>query len=159
MLRPKKKISRKEIKQDTLVTWYAQVTAFYENNKRVIGIAVTAVVVVVIAGLVYSKNRSDNNERALAQLSQVDALYNQGQYQAAIDGVPERNIPGLKSIVDNFGNSRGENLPGLFSPVPTTRWENTTRRSHNLRISVHLTRCWQHRAMLASPSASKRKRT
>jgi len=110
MLRPKKKISRKEIKQDTLVTWYAQVTAFYENNKRVIGIAVTAVVVVVIAGLVYSKNRSDNNERALAQLSQVDALYNQGQYQAAIDGVPERNIPGLKSIVDNFGNSRGGEL-------------------------------------------------
>jgi TolA-binding protein len=56
------------------------------------------------------KNRADNNERAMAEIGQVRELFDQGQYQAAIDGVPERNIPGLKSIVDNYGNSKGGDL-------------------------------------------------
>lgn len=110
MLRPKKKISKKEIKQDTLVTWYAEATSFYEKQKRAIGIIATAIIVVVIAGLVYAKNRADNNERAMAEIGQVRELFDQGQYQAAIDGVPERSIPGLKSIVDNYGNSKGGDL-------------------------------------------------
>jgi tetratricopeptide (TPR) repeat protein len=110
MLRPKKKISKKEIKQDALVTTYARVTAFYEENKRVIGIAATVTALAVIAILVILKNRSDANESAMLQLGQVQELFASGQYQAAIDGVPERNVPGLKAIVDNYGNSRGGEL-------------------------------------------------
>jgi tetratricopeptide (TPR) repeat protein len=110
MLRPKKKILKKEMKQDALVTTYARVTAFYEENKRTVGIATTVVAVVVIAVLVMLKNRADANESASLQLGQVQELYASGQYQAAIDGVPERNVPGLKAIVDNYGSSRGGEL-------------------------------------------------
>jgi tetratricopeptide (TPR) repeat protein len=110
MLRPKKKISKREMKQDALVTTYAKVTAFYEENKRMIGIVTTVVAVVVIAVLVVLKNRADANENAMLQLGQVEDIYASGQYQAAIDGVPERNVPGLKAIVDNFGSSRGGEL-------------------------------------------------
>jgi tetratricopeptide (TPR) repeat protein len=110
MLRPKKKISKKEIKQDALVTTYARVTAYYEENKRTIGIATTVIALAVIAILVMLKNRSDANESAMLQLGQVQELFAGGQYQAAIDGVPERNVPGLKAIVDNYGSSRGGEL-------------------------------------------------
>jgi len=110
MLRPKKKISKKEIKQDALVTTYARVTAFYEENKRPIGIATTVIAVAVIAVLVVLKNRADANQSAMLQLGQVQEVFASGQYQAAIDGVPERNVPGLKAIVENFGNSRGGEL-------------------------------------------------
>jgi tetratricopeptide (TPR) repeat protein len=114
MLRPTKKISKKEIKQDKLVTTYVQITNFYETYKKQISIGIVAVVVVVIAGVVYFKNRADNHERAMAQLSAVQPLFDSGQFQSAIDGVPERNIAGLKSIVENYGASAGGDLARFY---------------------------------------------
>ena len=110
MLRPKKKISKREMKQDALVTSYARATAYYEEHKRPIGIIATVVAIAIIALLVIVKNRSDANKSAMLQLGQVQEVFATGQYQAAIDGVPGRNIPGLKAIVENFGSSRGGEL-------------------------------------------------
>jgi TolA-binding protein len=110
MLRPKKKISKKEMKQDALVTTYARVTSYYEEHKRPIGIITTVVAVAIIVLLVILKNRADANQSAMLQIGQVQEIFATGQYQAAVDGVPERNIPGLKAIVDNYGNSRGGEL-------------------------------------------------
>jgi tetratricopeptide (TPR) repeat protein len=114
MLRPKKKISKKELKQDALVTTYAEVTSFYEKNKRSISMGITALVVVVIAAVVYIKNRSENNEKALTQLGSVYQFFDNGQYQSAIDGVPERNIAGLRSIVENYGNSNAGDIAKFY---------------------------------------------
>ncbi len=110
MLRPKKKISKREMKKDALVTTYARVMSFYDQNRRTIGIATTVVIVAAIAILVIVKNRADANDSAMLQLGQIEEIFASGQYQAAVDGVPERNLPGLRSIVDNFGNSRGGEL-------------------------------------------------
>jgi tetratricopeptide (TPR) repeat protein len=114
MLRPKKKLSKRELKQDALVSTYVKATTFYETNKRTISIGVTALVIAVFAAVLYLKNRADNNEKALTQLGSVFQLYDEGQYQTAIDGVPERNIQGLKAIVENFGNSRGGELAEFY---------------------------------------------
>jgi tetratricopeptide (TPR) repeat protein len=114
MLRPKKKISKKELKEDALITKYVQVTTFYEKHKKNISIGITALVVLVIASLVYINNRTANNEQALADLGKVYTYYDNGQYQLAIDGVPERNIPGLKTIVDNYGGTPSGNLAKFY---------------------------------------------
>jgi tetratricopeptide (TPR) repeat protein len=114
MLRPKKKISKRELKEDTLVKWYAEATGFYEKHKRNIHIVITAVVVVVLALVVYLKNRSDNNEMAMAQLGKVTPLFDAGSYQPAVDGVAERNIPGLRSIVDNYGGTPSGELARFY---------------------------------------------
>jgi tetratricopeptide (TPR) repeat protein len=114
MLKPKKKITKKELKKDTLVTSYATVTSFYEENKRNISIGITAAVALIIIGVIFFKNRADNNERAMAQLAQVQQFYDSGQYQVAIDGAPERNIPGLKSIVDNYGGTKSGDLARFY---------------------------------------------
>ncbi|HUI63730.1 MAG TPA: tetratricopeptide repeat protein [Bacteroidota bacterium] len=105
MLRPKKKISKRELKQDTLVTSYIKVTSFYEAHKRNISITVTALALAILCVVIYFKNRADNNEKAIAALGGIFEVYDAGQYQTAVDGVPERNIKGLRSIVDDFGNS------------------------------------------------------
>lgn len=114
MLRPKKKISKRELKQDTLVTTYVKATTFYGNNKKNISIGITALVVIVFAVVVYFKNRADNNEKAVTQLGSIFQTYDAGQFQVAIDGIPERNIPGLKAIVDNYGNSQTGELARLY---------------------------------------------
>lgn len=114
MLRPKKRISKRELKQDALVTSYVKATTFYETHKKNISIAVTALVVVVFATVIYFKNRADNNEKAITQLGGIYQAYDGGQYQAAIDGVPERNIPGLKSIVENYGSSHAGDIARFY---------------------------------------------
>ena len=71
MLRPKKKISRRDLKEDALVSTYVKLTSFYETNKRAISIGVTAVVVAVFAVVIFMKNRSDNNEKAITALGAI----------------------------------------------------------------------------------------
>lgn len=114
MLRPKKKITRKELKEDALVTSYAKVTKFYGTHKRQISIGITAVVVVVIAAIIYTKNRTENNEVAFSQLGGIYSYFDNGQYQAAIDGVPEKNLTGLKSIVEEYGSTAGGNAARFY---------------------------------------------
>ncbi|HUI10470.1 MAG TPA: tetratricopeptide repeat protein [Bacteroidota bacterium] len=114
MLRPKKKISRKELKEDTLITWYVKARTLYDANKRTVSIALTVIVVAVGALLMYLKNRADNNENAITALGAIFETYDAGQYQTAIDGIPERNIKGLRSIVDNYGNSPTGDLARLY---------------------------------------------
>jgi TolA-binding protein len=114
MLRPKKKISRRELKEDALVATYVKLTSFYEENKRMISIAVTAVVIAVFAVVIYVKNRADNNEKAITALGSIFETYDAGQFQAAVDGIPEKNIMGLKAIVDNYGNSAAGDLARFY---------------------------------------------
>jgi TolA-binding protein len=114
MLRPKKKISKRELKEDALVSTYVKMTTFYETNKRNISIGLTVVVLAALAVVVILKNRSDNNEKAITALGAIFETYDAGQYQTAIDGIPEKNIQGLKSIVDNYGNSASGDLARFY---------------------------------------------
>ncbi|HEX9005746.1 MAG TPA: tetratricopeptide repeat protein [Bacteroidota bacterium] len=114
MLTPKKKISKKELKEDALVSTYVKATTFYEEHKRIISIGVTAFAVIVIALIVYGKNRADNNTNASTALGNVYQLFDNGQYQLAVDGVPERGIKGLKAIVDDYGNSKAGEIARFY---------------------------------------------
>jgi tetratricopeptide (TPR) repeat protein len=119
MLKPKKKITKKEIKQDGLINAYAQVTSYYYENKKYISYALTAIVVIAIATYVYINNRRANNEKAASEIAKVYAIYdgaasNNAQYKTAIDGIPERGIMGLKNIVDNYGGTESGELARFY---------------------------------------------
>lgn len=114
MLRPKKKISKREMKEDALVTTYFKATTFYETHKKNISMGLVAVLVIVAGTFFYVKNKNADNERAMTDLGRVYQMYDNGQYQIAIDGVPERNIPGLKAIVENYGGTEGGNMARFY---------------------------------------------
>jgi tetratricopeptide (TPR) repeat protein len=114
MLRPKKKISKRDLKEDALVSTYVKLTSFYETNKRAISIGLTALVVAVFAVVIFLKNRSDNNEKAITALGAIFETYDAGQFQKSVDGIPEKNIQGLKSIVDNYGGSATGDLARFY---------------------------------------------
>jgi tetratricopeptide (TPR) repeat protein len=114
MLRPKKKISKRDLKEDALVSTYVRLTSFYEQNKRVISIGITAVVVAVFALVIYMKNRSENNEKAITALGAIFESYDAGQFQRSVDGIPEKNIQGLRSIVDNYGGSAAGEIARFY---------------------------------------------
>jgi tetratricopeptide (TPR) repeat protein len=105
MLRAQKKLSKRELKEDPLITTYAKTVAFYEKHKKHISTSLLVIGLLALAVVFYTNNRKQNNERASLQLAQVYQLFDNGQYEAAINGVPERNIVGLKDIVANYGSA------------------------------------------------------
>ena len=105
MLAKKKKLSKKQIKEDKLVTSYYQAQKFYEDNQSRIFIVVAVVAVIVVAVFWYNSKVSQQNTTATTELARVIPIYDQGSYLEAIDGRPGTNILGLKKIVDEYGGS------------------------------------------------------
>ena len=119
MLKPKKKIVKKELKQDTLMTTVALTEGFYHDNKKYVHYGLTALVVIVIAVVIFVNNRRSNNEKAGVELGRVTALLDAApsdpaRLKAAVDGVPEQGIMGLRMIVDNYGGTDAGELARFY---------------------------------------------
>jgi tetratricopeptide (TPR) repeat protein len=71
-------------------------------------------VVLVIAAVIYFNNRGANDEKATTALGEILRYYDKGEYQTAINGVPEKNVVGLKEIVDNYGGTHSGDLAKFF---------------------------------------------
>jgi len=119
MLSPKKKITKKEIKKDPLISTLDNTTAFYYEHKKNISYAITALIIIVVGIVVYTNNRRANNEKAASELGKVFSIYDLGandsrQYKTAIDGQPDRGVMGLKAIVDNYGSTESGELARFY---------------------------------------------
>ncbi|MCR4416580.1 MAG: tetratricopeptide repeat protein [Ignavibacteria bacterium] len=114
MLAPKKKISKKEIKQDKLVETYFKAKTFFEENQKTILIGLGSFVVIVFLIIYFVRRSGEREIEATTMLGNVINLYDQGQYQQAIDGVPAKKIRGLKYIADEYGNTESGEAAKIF---------------------------------------------
>jgi TolA-binding protein len=114
MLKPKKGISKREIKEDKLVTTYFKSRGWIEQNRRLVSYIIAVPIILVAVLWFVQNNRRQNNERATTDLAKVYRLYDQGQYQLAVDGIPQENIRGLQSIVDDYGSTQAGEMAKLY---------------------------------------------
>jgi len=117
MLKARKKISHKEIKKDKLVTAYFESKEWFnkqENKKRIYtgGIIIIAIAVLIFF---YINNRKAKNEEAEVKLSAIITIYDQNNYQQALDGDPAQNLMGLKEIVDKYGSTESGETAKLYA--------------------------------------------
>jgi hypothetical protein len=96
MLTKKKKLSRKEIKQDKLVETYYKIYGFIQDNKQRVSLYGGLLLVLIFAVIFYVNNRKQKNESAAIELARVMDLFDAGNYQEAINGQPGTPIIGLK---------------------------------------------------------------
>lgn len=104
-----KKISKKKMQEDKLVTTYYNAIEFYEEyqSKILIGLGVIAVVIAAI--VLYSAKISEDNVKATTELSRVLPIFQAGSYQEAIEGRAGTNIVGFQKIVNDYsGTEQGE---------------------------------------------------
>jgi tetratricopeptide (TPR) repeat protein len=114
MLRPKKKLRRKELKEDKLVTAYFRIyDQLYKYRKQLI-MAGAAVIVAVLAIILYSSHLQSENDRALTLLGRVYTYYDEGSYRQAIDGRAEQNILGLRHIAENYGRTEAGGIATFY---------------------------------------------
>jgi TolA-binding protein len=114
MLKPKKKISKKEIKEDKLVTTYYEATTWYQNNKRLVNGVLTGLVILAIVVVAYANNVSANNQRATAELGNILPYFDQEKYDVAINGDLQENVRGLQAIVNDYGSTRAGELAKFY---------------------------------------------
>jgi tetratricopeptide (TPR) repeat protein len=114
MLKPKKKISKKEIKEDKLVTTYFEATTWYETNKKIVNGVLAGVVILAIVIVAYMNNVTSNNVKANTELGKVLPYYDQGKFDLAINGNLQENIRGLQSIADDYGSTKSGELAKFY---------------------------------------------
>ncbi|MGO9480746.1 MAG: tetratricopeptide repeat protein [Candidatus Kryptoniota bacterium] len=93
---------------------YFKTQAWYDQNKKMVSTIGGLVIALAVVVWFYSNNVRANGERATAELGKVFTFYDNGQYQIAVNGIPERNINGLQSIVDNYGSTTAGNLAKFY---------------------------------------------
>ena len=114
MLTKKKKITKKNIKEDKLVTTYYKTVGFFNDNSQKIYLYGGILVAIIVAVFFYEKHISAQNSKASLELSRVMNLYQNGAYQQAIDGQPNSNIIGLKKIVEQYGSTETGETAKIF---------------------------------------------
>jgi tetratricopeptide (TPR) repeat protein len=114
MLTKKKKLSKREIKEDKLVTTYYKVYNYFNENKNRIGMYAGGLLVVIVAIYFYMNNKAENNNQAGIQLSRVMNLYDSGAYLEAIEGRQGTNIVGLKKIVAEYGSTENGEIAKIY---------------------------------------------
>jgi TolA-binding protein len=114
MLKPQKKISRREIKEDKLVTAYFGIRGWLEQNTKIIYYVAIGLVAAAAIIFLWSKNKTESNNKATAMLSRIIPSYDQGTYNVAVNGIPQEGVQGLQAIVTEYGNTKAGELAKLY---------------------------------------------
>jgi tetratricopeptide (TPR) repeat protein len=114
MITKKKKLSKKEIKEDKLVSFIGSVESFYEDHKSKIISYGLILVIAIAAAYFYVNQQKIANENAGIELSRVMKIFDAGSYLEAIEGRQGTNIIGLKRIVEEYGGTKNGESAKIF---------------------------------------------
>jgi tetratricopeptide (TPR) repeat protein len=114
MLTKKKKLSRKEIKEDKLVEVYYKAQSFYEENKNKVFLYGGILLAVIFAIYLYLNYRSEQNAEAGTHLAKVMDVYDMGSFLEAIEGKQGSDLIGLKKIVQDYGSTENGETAKIY---------------------------------------------
>jgi tetratricopeptide (TPR) repeat protein len=113
-LNPTRKVSRRhELREDTVVTFYARALGYFENNRNIVLGALGVIIFVVLAFVTFAWNQTNKNEKALSEMAIAVQKYEAGEYQAALDG--DASFVGLVDIASEYGSTDSGNLARFYA--------------------------------------------
>ena len=106
MLKPKRKITRKEIKKDPLLETIDSIEAKFEKNKKTYGNAAILVFLVLIGGYIFTDKQNQNDIDSSSALGMAMVAYSNMDYENAKFQ--------FESIMSDFGNTSSANSSSYF---------------------------------------------
>ncbi|RMD94745.1 MAG: hypothetical protein D6813_01615, partial [Calditrichaeota bacterium] len=101
----KKKLTRRQIKEDKLVTYYFKTTDYLRQNSRFLSSLIIGLAIIVFLTFLYAKNKSAKEENAAVELTKAKAEYFQKNYESAIKL--------LEDLVEEYGGTKSGTV-GLY---------------------------------------------
>lgn len=109
MLKKKKKLTKRAIKEDKLVTSFNNTLTFIDEYKSKIILFGSVTLVAAFLAIFFVNRNIQQNQQAGLELSRMFKVYDNGSYLVAINGKPGTNLVGLKKIVEDYGGTeKGE---------------------------------------------------
>lgn len=105
--------SRKELREDRMVTLYAKAWLFFEENRTLVYGALAGLVLLAAGVAGYLYYQTQQQAAAEEELARIVRTYEQGSYQAALDGTG--NAMGLLAISDNYSGTQAGNLATYYA--------------------------------------------
>ena len=106
MLKPKKKITKKEIKRDPFLEAVDKIEYSIEKNKNTYINVIIAVIVIFIAGNFFIKNQKDKENSARSALGLALVAFDNGDYENAKFQ--------FESILSDYDNSESANVANYY---------------------------------------------
>lgn len=106
MLKAKKKLRRREIKEDKLVTYYFRAQEFYRRNQKLVNYAVIAVAALIFLGVYISNSKKAAEEKASVELARGKAAFASENYDVAIDV--------LSALTSDFDGTRAAGIGTIY---------------------------------------------
>ena len=101
------------MREDKVVTVYSRAIEYFNENTQIVYGALGALLFVIAALVGYNYLQSNKQEKAIVEMATAVVQFEQGNYQAALDGVDGN--PGLLSIVDDYGSTGAGNLARFYA--------------------------------------------
>ena len=83
MLRPRKHITRREIKEDALVTTYFKIRKFVQKYSRYLNIGLLAILVIIVVAVFMSRSKANAEFTAAERLGIAEQSYNVSDYSTS----------------------------------------------------------------------------
>jgi len=113
-LNPTKKVSRRhELREDKVVTFYARALQVYENQRSLVFAVAGGIVVIILLIVGWSFYQANRADQALQAMTTAVQRYENGDYQAAIDG--DASFMGLIEIAESYGGTDAGNLARYYA--------------------------------------------
>ncbi len=106
MLKPHKRITKRQLKQDKFVTYYFKAVDFVEKNSRQILSALGAAAVISLAIFIYSEKQAESEGKAVVELAKATKEYANGNYETAATI--------LKNLLDTYGGAESATLAKFY---------------------------------------------
>ncbi len=105
MVKPQRRMSKKEMKQDEFLEFMFTAEQFVRRNAKMISYIAVGVIVVVVVGIMMYNNKQQAETQAAAAVGAAQGLYDQGNYQQAIEE--------LQVIIEDYRGTRSAGV-GVF---------------------------------------------
>lgn len=106
MLTPRKRIKKKDLKEDKLVTFYFKGRDWIEDNYKIIAGALAVVVLVIAIGIVMTNRSKRAESQASVEFAKAARVYQSNDYRNAADM--------FTTIVNNYGGTPSGKLSRFY---------------------------------------------
>ncbi len=98
MLKPAKRLTKKQIKEDKLVTTYFRAMDYIKQNQKIVTIGVAAVVIITSLLILFARSKRNAEKYAAVELTKARVAIQQNNIDSATDI--------LTSLVNNYSGTR-----------------------------------------------------